>query len=273
MENNSKKTISVLGCGWLGLPTGTQLSKGAYFVKGSTTSPEKTKDLRTGGIMPFCLKVSDRLEGSPEDWKEFLTSDILLLNIPPGRRNPDVLTAHPRQVQLIIEKAKECGIKQVIFISSTGVYGDSREPIDEEGELRPARDSGRALVAAENYLRGQEEIDLTILRCAGLIGGERKAGRFFAGKKNVAGGSARVNMVLRRDVIRVIEEILRQEVWGETFNVCADEHPTKREYYTRKAEEEGFEPPVFAPDSGETAYKLVSNNKVKKRLGIEFSGI
>ena len=81
-----------------------------------------------------------------------------------------------------------------------------------------------------------------------------------------------MNMVWRTDCIQLIYELIRQDIWGETFNICADEHPLKKDFYVRKAIEEGFEPPVFSEDT-EANFKIISNEKVKRVLGFEFLGI
>jgi len=270
--NDNNLSISIMGCGWLGLEVGKFLVSKGYQVKGSTTSKEKISILEDMGIEPFLIKVNKNIEAEETDLKSFFSSSILLLNIPPGRRNPNVIEEHPKQIKAVIEMAKKYEVEKVIFISSTGVYGDENKIMIETGTLNPTRPSGKALVKVEKYLNTDNPLKINILRFAGLIGGERKAGRFFAGKKDVKGGNARVNMVWRSDCVRVINEIIKQDIWGETFNVCADEHPLKRDFYVRKAIEEGFEPPVFLED-GEADFKIIGNGKVKRMLGVEFSSI
>jgi len=261
-----------MGCGWLGLELGNFLSAKKFKVKGSTTSKEKLSILQAAGIEPFLLKVDENIEATETKLKSFFSSSILLLNIPPGRRNPNVIEDHPKQIQTVIEMAKKYGTEKVIFISSTGVYGEENKVMIEADALNPRRSSGKALVQVEKYLNEVKALKVNILRFAGLIGGERKAGRFFAGKTDVKGGNARVNMVWRQDCIRVIYEIIRQDIWGEIFNVCADEHPFKKDFYVRKATEEGFDIPVFSEDA-EANFKIISNEKVKRVLGVDFLAI
>ena len=43
---SQKDEISIMGCGWLGLPLAAQLVKAGYNVKGSTTTPEKLEVLQ-----------------------------------------------------------------------------------------------------------------------------------------------------------------------------------------------------------------------------------
>jgi nucleoside-diphosphate-sugar epimerase len=261
-----------MGCGWLGLETAFFLTKKGFKVKGSTTSEDKLPILKEANIEPFLLKVNEEANSSEANLKSFFSSPILLLNIPPGRRNPNVIEDHSKQIQIVIEMAKKYGTEKVIFISSTGVYGDENKLMSETEALNPSRSSGKALVEVEKYLRGEKKLKINILRFAGLIGGERKAGRFFAGKTDIKGGNARVNMVWRSDCIQVIYEIIRQDIWGEIFNVCANEHPFKKDFYVQKAKEEGFDVPIFSDDA-EANFKIVSNEKVKRVLGVDFRSI
>ena len=270
--NKNKESISIMGCGWLGLEVGKFLVTKGFDVKGSTTSKEKIAILKEAKIEPFLLKINEEIEASIADLQSFFSSSILLLNIPPGRRNPNVIEEHPKQIQKVIELAKKYGTEKVIFISSTGVYGDENKVMTEMDELNPVRTSAKALVKIEQNLKAEKSLKINILRFAGLIGGERKAGRFFAGKKDIKGGNARVNMVWRQDCIQVIHAIIEQDIWGEIFNVCANEHPLKKDFYTQKAKEEGFELPIFSEDA-EANFKIVSNEKVKRVLGVDFLSI
>ena len=53
--------ISILGCGWLGLPLAESLIKDGHEVKGSTRDPEKLGQIREQGINPFLLELSPEL--------------------------------------------------------------------------------------------------------------------------------------------------------------------------------------------------------------------
>jgi 3-hydroxyisobutyrate dehydrogenase-like beta-hydroxyacid dehydrogenase len=50
--------ISILGCGWLGLPLAKALLENGFAVKGSTTSQEKLSVLENSGIQPFLIALS-----------------------------------------------------------------------------------------------------------------------------------------------------------------------------------------------------------------------
>ena len=260
-------TISILGAGWLGEPLGAALVKAGFIVKGATTSPEKLDRLSSQGMRAYLLKVSDRLEGSQV--QDFFQTDILFINLPPGRKNPNVEQRFPRQVQLILEAAEKQGVSRYFFVSSTSVYGDVKGVVTEISKTNAGSGSGKALLKAEQYLRDQLGERLTILRLAGLVGGERRPGRWFAGKQDLSGGNLPVNMVHRKDCMAIIKDLIRREQRGQLFNICADEHPVKRDFYTHQAIKDGLEPPTYLK-TDESGGKIVSNDLVKNVLHYKF---
>lgn len=261
------KSISVLGCGWLGLPVASFLVQKGYEVKGSTTKEEKLIQLAQHGIKPFLIKVKESVLG--QNLAQFFQSELLILNIPPGRRNPNVITDHPKQIEAVLNLALAGSVKKLIFISSTGVYGNENQIVTEEVLPSPTTSSGKALIVIEKMLQSTSNLSTTILRMSGLVGGSRKAGRFLAGKTNVANGDAPVNLVHREDCIQVLYKVIQQRQWGEVFNICTDQHPTRKAFYAAQAQKEGLTPPHFLDDD-KISYKIISNEKVKRALDYTF---
>lgn len=261
-------SISIIGCGWLGLPLGRLLVEKGYAVKGSTTRVEKLQVLQSYQIKPFLIRLSpEGIQG--EQLANFFQSNLLVVNIPPGRRRTEVASEHPKEMGYLIEKAVQGGVKKVLFISSTGVYADANRMMTELDIPQARTVSGQALMAVEAMLQREKTFETTILRMAGLVGGERKAGRFLAGKTEVTNGDAPVNLVHCDDCLEVIYEVIRQEKWGKIFNVCADEHPTRRDFYTAQAQKQGFIPPQFRAENA-PQFKIISNHKIKKELDYTF---
>jgi nucleoside-diphosphate-sugar epimerase len=244
------------------------LAQSGYAVKGSTTSPEKLELIKAAGIKPFLLTVKDEVQAAEKT--EFFNADLLVLNIPPrGRRDPAVEENYPRKVKAVLNEVSQSPVQKLLFISSTGVYGNENSTVDEDTPLAPSTASGKALDIIERFLGLQQSLEITVLRLGGLIGGERKPGRFLAGKKDVPNGEAPVNLVHRDDCIGVIEAVIEQDAWGHTFNVVADEHPTRAAFYTAQAEKEVLEPPTFVANA-DLSYKIVSNERVKAALNYTF---
>lgn len=266
----SEQTISIIGCGWLGLPVAQSLLKKSYQVNGSTTRPEKLSQLKEEGIKPFLVDLRKRADRDTTlSLQACLEATILLINIPPGRRNPHVLEVFPAQMKYLIQQILLSPIQKVLFISSTSVYQPQNKVITEDDATQPIRASGQALLQVEQLFQQQSQFQTSILRMSGLYGGTRHPGRFLAGKQNLANGEAPVNLVHLDDCIGVIEQVIEQEKWGELYNVCSDEHPTRREMYTSAARKLGLTPPHFAENATLT-FNIISNQKVKQDLAYSF---
>jgi len=257
---------SVLGCGWLGLPLAKFLVEKNYRVKGSTTREEKLDYLEEQGIEPFHVKLyPHQVMG---DIAEFADADVMILNFPPGRYKYDISVSFPATVAKLLEAIEDNPPRHLLFISSISVYGDSEGPVTEDSPTFPFRQSGVALVEVEEMLR-RSNIPMTILRMGGLVGYNRRPGRFLAGRKNLIQANAPVNLVHLDDCIHVIWEIIQQNRWDEVYNVCADEHPGRKEFYTFAAAKMGLPLPEFCKDQTEGG-KYVSNEKLKKSLNFSF---
>ena len=254
--------ISVLGCGWLGLPLAIEFIKKGHSVKGSTRDPDKIGLIKEKGINPFLLELSPEL--ICENPEEFFDSEILILNIPPARRD-DIVEFHPGQIQSIINAAKSSPVKNVIFTSSTSVYPELNREVSEEETAEPAKNSGKALRIAENMLLDEKGFKTTVLRLAGLVGYDRNPRNFLKKRRVIHKINTPVNLIHQDDCIGVIMEVINKGVWGEIFNVCCDNHPKRIDFYKSEAERAGLE--LENIDDMETAdYKLVSNKKLKDAL-------
>lgn len=261
------KKISILGCGWLGLPLAEALIKKGYSVKGSTTDLDKIASLKDKGIIPYQITIT-YTEIQAEKITDFLDSDILIINFPPKRR-PDIVDFHTNQFKLLIPRIIKSSVKQVLFISSTSVYPDLNETVTETEIRFPEKESGKALLIVEKMLLEQNQFNTTIIRFSGLIGYDRMPGRFLAGKKEVQNGEAPINVIHQDDCIAILETIIKKELWGEIFNASTDIHPKRSEYYELAAEKIGLEKPTFAPTEN-LSYKIINSDKLKTKLDYQF---
>jgi len=266
------KTISILGCGWLGFPLAQQLISDGWSVKGSTTTESKLKKLDAGGIDPYLITCDPEVTCSSGDCRSFWEADILFLNIPPGRRKPDVEERYPKQIKSVISYIQEGGIEWVIFAGSTSVYANSEALVTEQdaSPKKNIKSSGRALIHAEEMLHSAHHFVTTVLRFGGLYGYDRHPANYLAGKKNIKNGSAPINLIHQDDCIKIIQKILDNDVRGEVFNCVSDGHPPRKEFYKAAARKLGVEPPEFDDSSGQNRTKIVSNKKLKKELDYSF---
>lgn len=259
------KRVLILGCGWIGFPLAQSLIALGYEVYGTTTSSEKLYLFQENGIKPICIQVGTE---EPEILNELrqIAPDTLIISYPLGSRRMkgDEYKVHTRWIQ---ENLNFSSLEQVVLTSSTSVYPDGFGQVDETCAERP---DGAGLIQLnyEDELRTIFGDKLVILRLAGLIGPNRHPGRFLAGKINVPNPDAPVNLVHLDDVVLVIKQVVQRCIVEEVFNVCADEHPSRLEFYSNQTTSIGLVPPVFL-EAQTTASKVINNTKLKNMLGVE----
>ncbi len=265
--NSNKKQISILGCGWLGMPLATALLQKEFFVKGSTTSEDKIDSLQDLNIATYLIKLSEN--GTEGDLIKFLeNSEILIIDIPPKLRGENKEN-FVKKITNIIPDIEKSSVEYVLFVSSTSVYGNTNSVVTEETPTIPETESGRQLVETENILRSNSNFQTTILRFGGLIGGNRQPGKYLAGKENLENPNGPVNLIHQSDCIAIIIKIIESKIWNETFNAVAPSHPTREKYYTAKAIAQNLPLPSFSHED-ETIGKVVDGSKLMKKLNYQF---
>nr|WP_298660015.1 NAD(P)H-binding protein [uncultured Flavobacterium sp.] len=272
------KTISILGCGWLGLPLAKSLLSKGYEVKGSTTSKSKLEALKNAGILPFQIQLgTDEVSGKIENFLN--ETDVLIITIPPGLRKVNSTSeemSFVNKVKTLIPFIEKSGIQKVLFVSSTSVYGDSFPIVEITKETTPNPDteSGKQLAIAETLLQSNPHFKTTVIRFGGLIGEDRNP-LYQLRHKTIPNPDAPINLIHQLDCIGIIETIidkrLRQDQsnkWNETYNASGINSVTKRVYYTDKAQELGFQNPVF--EEGISIGKQILSAKTEHELNYTF---
>ena len=269
------KLISILGCGWLGLPLAKSLLEKGFSVKGSTTSLNKIPILQNIGIEAFKIEVSEtEIKGDVNSFLE--NSEILIIDIPPKLRSVSGENFIGK-IQNLIPFIEKSSVAKIIFVSSTSVYADDNSMVSEDTKPQPKTESGKQLLKAENLLQSNKNFRSTILRFGGLIGENRHPIHFLAGKQNLENPEAPINLIHQTDCIGIIETIIerghRQAQFdninnNEVFNAVAPFHPSRAIYYSQKAIELGLPLPEFA--HGISVGKTIMSNKIENVLNYEF---
>jgi len=252
--------ISILGCGWYGKALAIELIKQGVKVKGSTTSVEKLDLLAAERILPYRIDLSADNKHISD---EFFTCDILWVSVPPKARAGKG-QEYIAQIKTLIDIIKTQLIKQVVLISSTGVYGDNNKTVNELEEPKPDSEAGKILLEAEKLLKKETAFTTTIIRFAGLIGPGRDPGRFFSGKTNIPNGDAPVNLIHLDDCIGISCAILSKQMFGYTYNASAPQHPSKAQFYTQAAEHSQLQQPQFANEKNN--WKIIESLNVPALL-------
>jgi len=248
-----KKTITIIGMGWLGVPLAQKLKILGYHIKGSVTKLEKATALKKNGFDVYPIVFSE--QGVQGNIEEVLKgTDVLVVMIPPGlRRNTG--SDYVMKMSCLLTEIEKATITNCIFISSTSVYGNEQGNVTEKTLPKPENEAGRQLFQTEQLFFTSSG-HTSIVRFGGLFGGSRQPVRYLAGRENLNGGNAPVNLIHRDDCVNIIVEIIKQKAYGYLFNGVHPSHPLKKLYYTQKAQELKLPPPQFS----------LSNNGIFKQV-------
>ncbi|MCH6232634.1 NAD(P)-binding domain-containing protein [Cognataquiflexum rubidum] len=251
-------SVAIIGLGWLGEPLALHFLEKGCHVKGSTTTQEKLSRLQSKGIETALLKFNPHPEGL--GFISLFETDVLFINIPPRSKSvPEGF--YVEQIKFVKALAVQSKVKKIIFVSSTSVYPDWNQKVDESFRLTMENTGSPGILRAEQIIQSEKSYDLTIIRFGGLLGVDRIPGRYFSGKSNVTGDSP-VNYIHQVDAVRLSSWIIENNLWNETFNGVAPVHPLRRDVYEKNALELGFSPPVSYEKKGESMWKEISADKI-----------
>ena len=238
-----KPILGLLGCGWLGQALLPALHE-AYAFQIWVSRSSSAEALQAQG---YAAQAWDLNHALPPNLPPLASPGALLISVPPGKLEPyaPALIRALEQLPLMPDT-------RLIFCSSTGVYGDSPGPWDEQSPLRPNRPGTRAIVEFEQYLQNQNRPWL-ILRLAGLIGPGRHPGRFLAARHNLPDGDNPVNLISQADAVGLIKRLIHSPLQNQIFNLVDEAHPPRRLFYPAQATALGLEAPSFLPHSGQSA--------------------
>jgi len=213
--SKSLKTISILGCGWVGKALWSHLEAQGHAVQ--CLSRDMDANREQGGY----------------------DCGVLVIAIPP---RGEYLAVLEKTLGLL-----EAGT-QVLLLSSVSYY------------------DGKTLVVKGEDLVRKLWVDAVVLRLGGLMGVDRIAGKYTAGKRLPYDSMS--HYVHREDVVGVIAEVIMQEVRAEVLDVVAPVQHPKSEIFAANAERFGFEKTVF--DSLEYRGKEISSRGLEERLKYRF---
>ncbi len=169
MQSFGKPSILIIGCGDIGLRVAKQLSR-SHRVFALTSSPNRFQELREVGATPMLGNLD-----KPETlWRlSGLAQTVIHLAPPQNQGNRDCRTHN--LIRILSQGSNT--VRRLIYISTTGVYGNHRgAKVSEATPVSP--ESGRAhrRVDAERALRlwaPAHGVALTILRVPGIYASDR----------------------------------------------------------------------------------------------------
>ncbi|MGE0756007.1 MAG: SDR family oxidoreductase [Pirellulaceae bacterium] len=223
----------VCGCGYLGLRVARRWLGRGETVWCTTRSPHRADGWRQLGLRPLLTDVTHPWSLPPE----VLNIDTVLFAVGFDRSD-----ARPIE-EVYTEAIRHTGyalpdsVRRLIYISSTGVYGQSAgEWVDEDSPCQPTRAGGRACLAAERWLAGSRWCSRTVvLRLAGIYGPGRipKRSAVVAGEVLDTDPDGYLNLIHVDDAAELVLAAEARAVPPRTL-VIADGEPVLRGDFYRE---------------------------------------
>lgn len=261
--------ISIIGCGWFGLPLGKRLKKEGFKIKGSTTSIDKLTLLSSEAIEPFLISLSPI--GINGDITSFLkNSETLVINIPPGFRK-DPKKNFETQMKHLLQAVILSKIKNVLLISSTSVYEDETSIPEIFCDTLPngKTHSAQQLIAVESLFKNNNLFKTTVLRFSGLIDDDRHPCHHLSGKSDVLNPNAPVNLIHLNDCLQISSLIIKNNIFGYNFNASFNQHPSRLEYYSNKCKALNLPLPTFS-FLEKSRGKIINSSFLVRKLNYKF---
>ena len=240
----------VFGCGYLGLRVARQWLTAGQAVGALTRSHGRAEKLRDMGLLPTIGDVTDLTTLSTLPIAEQIVYAVGYDRQSSASRREVVVQG----IENVLHALPD-GCQRLLFVSTTGVYGQTAgEWVDETSVTTPDSESGRLAVEAEH--RCQElcrarGLELIVLRMSGLYGPGRllrRVEQLQAGEAISGDGSAWLNLVHVNDAALAVRTAAarpisrgQQQVW-----LMSDDLPVSRQtYYGELARQTNAPPPVF----------------------------
>jgi nucleoside-diphosphate-sugar epimerase len=276
--------VAILGCGYVGLELGSQLSDAGHDVVGVRRSDDGVDEVRGAGLDAVQADVTDAdsLDRVPD-------ADAIVFAASSGGRGAEAARrVYVEGLRTVIDAfgKRERSPYRLVYTSSTGVYGDHEgDWVDETTPLEPTTEKTEVLVEAERITReyaAEHGIEWTVARFAGLYGPDRyRLQRYVEGPVT----EGYLNTVHRDDAAGSVRYLLTEDLArGETVLVVDDEPVSKWEFADWLAAECGVDPPakrtkaerLAADDLSETIRRRIRtskrcSNETLRDLGYEFA--
>ncbi|MFM7467637.1 MAG: NAD(P)-binding domain-containing protein [Crocinitomicaceae bacterium] len=244
------KRILLIGAGWLGKQITETLIKNGYEVAISSRSKEKLK-----AFCENCTKICVSFDQGKCIFSEDISQyEQVIICLPP-------IPAYADSIQSIANKLSPD--TKIIFTSSTGIYEESAEIIDENSKIK----HDHILWQVEKIIRNRKSY--SILRLGGLIGPGRHPVKHLLTKPYLDGGKNVVNLIHSFDICSAILHVLNDTKLQSTYNLVSPHHPSRGDYYTEAAKELAEKKLVVDYILSEN--KQVDGSKIVKELGFNYS--
>jgi len=219
-------TVVILGCGYVGIELGRQLSTD-HDIVGVRRSEKGIAAIEEAGFSGVQADLTD-----PADLDAIPNADVLVFAASSGGRGADAareIYVEGQRTALEAFAGREQTPDRYVYTSSTGVYGDhGGDWVDEETPIEPTTAKTEALAEAEQVAlaeAGDLGIDGTVARYAGLYGPDRyRLERYIEGPVT----EGYLNMVHRDDAAGSVAYLLREDRGRDETVLVVDDEPVSK---------------------------------------------
>ena len=254
MQSFGKPSILIIGCGDIGLRVAKQLSR-SHRVFALTSQQNRFQELRAVGATP----ILGNLDHPESLWRlSGLAQTIIHLAPPQNGGNRDCRT---RNLLRILAQGSNA-VRRLIYISTTGVYGDHRGgKVSEATPVNPQSERAQRRVDAERILRlwaPAHGVALTILRVPGIYAADRLPIERLQAQTPalLPEEDAYSNHIHSDDLARLVCAAVFHGKPQRIINACDGGETKMGEYFDEVADAFGLERPARLP--GGELQKIVS---------------
>lgn len=271
----------VFGCGYVGMRVARAWCAGGETVYAVTRTADRAAELQSQGIRTIVADILGSRELAVA--LQSITDPLSTILFAVGNDRVSGLSieeVYPTAMASVLA-ALPVAPARFIYISSTGVYGDSDgDWVDEDSVCRPRRAGGVASLTAEARLLAHPigQAAGVVLRLAGVYGPGRipRRAAMLAGEPIPAPSDGYLNLIHVDDIVQAVLAA-EQHARAPRRYCIADGHPgQRRDYYTELARLLGAPAPRFVeppPDSPAAARasadKRISNRRMLDELHVK----
>ncbi len=271
--------VLIVGCGDIGRRVAALCRADGQPVIGLVRTEAGADRLREVHISPLQIDLD---EPAVLDSVNCAGRPVYYFAAPPAEGETD-----PRMVNFLTTLAPDRLPKRIVYISTTGVYGDCGGAwITEDQPVNPRTPRGKRRRAAENALRACSArigVPVVILRVPGIYGpGRLPAERIRKGLPVLHESEAPYsNRIHADDLARVCVAAMQRGTPGAVYNVADNQPTTMSHYFNRIADTLGLPRPQAVSLSAAREQltpamlsfieesRRIDNRKMREELGVE----
>ncbi|MGD2118168.1 MAG: SDR family oxidoreductase [Chromatiales bacterium] len=240
--NKPVSAVVIVGCGHIGTLVAQQYLQQDRSVHALVRSTASAAALHQIGINAEVLDLSAPVD---RHTLPLADSELFYFAPPPGQGREDSHMQHFLAALL----TQQLIPRRIVYISTTGVYGDCQGRwIDESEPVKPAADRAYRRLDAEQQLQAFAErngAEAIILRVAGIYGPNKLPLQRLQQQLPVVAESEApfTNRIHADDLVQIAMQAMRLGQHGGIYHACDSQPGTMTDYFKQVAKRAGLPAP------------------------------